>query len=104
MPMWAVILTSVIGSSGIASVVVACLNRHWSKQDKADTRIDALVEAQKVLMIDRVRHLGQTYIVANEISLADKEGLRAMYRAYKALGGNGHLETVMDEVENLRVT
>lgn len=103
MPVWVLILTAVIGSSGISSIVVACLNHYWAKKDKGDKRIDALMEAQMVLMVDRVRHLGRIYISEGEISLTDKEALKEMYAAYKALGGNGHLETVMAEVEQLRV-
>lgn len=97
------VVLAVIGSSGIASIVVALLQRHWSKRDKEDTRIDALVEAQMVLMVDRVRHLGREYIQDGYIALADKENLSNMYRAYKALGGNGHLETIMSEVDRLEV-
>ena len=97
------VLLAVIGSSGIASIVVALLQRHWSKKDKADTRIDALVTAQTVLMVDRVRWLGHKYIRDGYISINDKENLMAMYKAYKALGGNGNLETIMSEVDRLEV-
>ena len=61
------------------------------------------MEAQKVLMIDRVRYLGSSYIHDGGIALEDKENLSEMYQAYKALGGNGHLSTVMAEVERLPV-
>ena len=98
------ILLAVIGSSGVASIVVACLQRHWSKKDKGDERIDALVKAQQVMMIDRVRYLGKCYIEDGHIAIADKENLVGMYNAYKALGGNGHLETIMAEVDRLEVT
>ena len=57
----------------------------------------------KVLTVDRVRYLGRSYINAHSISLEDKENLQDMYRAYKSLGGNGHLETVMAEIERLPV-
>lgn len=97
------IVLAVLGSSGVSTVVVALLQRHWSKKDREDSRIDALVTAQQVMMIDRVRHLGQKYIEAGQISLPDKENITAMYHAYKALGGNGHLETVMSEVNRLEV-
>ena len=97
------ILLAVIGSSGVASIVVALLQRHWSKKDKEDGRIDALVKAQQVMMIDRVRYLGKCYIDDGHIALADKENLAAMYAAYRALGGNGHLETIMAEVNRLEV-
>ena len=54
-------------------------------------------------MIDRVRYLGSSYIHDGGIALEDKENLSEMYQAYKALGGNGHLSTVMAEVERLPV-
>ena len=97
------ILLAVIGSSGIASIVVALLQRHWQKKDKGDARIDALVTAQQVLMVDRVRYLGRCYIRDGHISLEDKENVRGMYNAYKALGGNGNLETIMNEIDRLEV-
>lgn len=97
------IMIAVLGSSGVASVVVACLQHHWQKKAAADTRIDALVAAQQVLMVDRIRHLGRGYIQAGYIGLPDKENLAGMYKAYKALGGNGHLDTIMGEIDRLEV-
>lgn len=94
------IVAACLGSSGLTAIVLAVLQRKWSCQDKQD----ALVAGLKVLTVDRVRYLGRSYIKAQSISLDDKENLEDMYRAYKALGGNGHLETVMDEVERLPVT
>lgn len=89
--------------SGVSSVVIALLQRKWAKQDKHDERVDALVDANKVLMIDKVRHLGKKYIADGEIHLEDKENLQEMYDAYKRLGGNGHLDMVMSEVNHLKV-
>lgn len=104
------IIVAVLGSSGLSAIVVALLNRHWARQDQnsvdtvalAQTQ-KALVQAQKVMMVDRVRFLGQKYIDAGEITLADKETLEDMHTAYKGLGGNGHLDTVMAEVEELPI-
>jgi hypothetical protein len=103
MPTWAAILIGVCGCTGIFNLVTVILQHRWSRQEKKDERIDALVEAQMVIMVDRVRFLGRAYIKEGRISLSDKENLHGMYRAYKVLGGNGHLETVMDEVDNLEV-
>lgn len=89
--------------SGISSIIIVLLQRKWAKQDRHDERVDALVDASKVQMIDRVRWLGREYIKAGEIHLEDKENLREMYAAYKRLGGNGHLDTIMDEVDHLKV-
>ena len=96
-------LIGAVTGSGVCGVVIACLQRKWAKEDKHDERVDALVDANKVLMIDKVRSLGKTYIAAGEIHLEDKENLQEMYDAYKRLGGNGHLDMVMSEVNHLKV-
>lgn len=98
-----VALIGAVSGSAVGAIVVACLQRKWAKQDKHDERVDALVIANKVLMVDRVRCLGKHYIADGEIHLEDKENLIEMYNAYKKLGGNGHLETVMYEVKSLKV-
>lgn len=90
--------------SGVMAILLAALNRKWAKADKHDEKMDAVVDGLKVLTVDRVRYLGKCYISEQEISLEDKENLEEMYRAYKALGGNGHLTTVMDEVERLPIS
>ena len=85
------------------AIVLAACQRKWAKEDKHDDKMDAVVNGLKVLTVDRVRYLGKSYISDREVSLEDKENLEEMYRAYKSLGGNGHLETVMAEVERLPV-
>jgi hypothetical protein len=96
-------LIGAVTGSGVSSIVVVLLQRKWAKQDKHDERVDALVDATKVQMIDRVRWLGKQYISDGQIHLEDKENLIEMYNAYKRLGGNGHLETIMSEVNHLKV-
>lgn len=99
---------------GTMTIALEWFRRRWKKQDEKEAKskvdvndmsnkIDALVDANKVIMVDRVRYLGQNYIVAKKISLESKENLNEMYKAYKALGGNGHLETVMYEINRLEV-
>lgn len=106
MAMTEIILTLVaalLGSTGVSTVVVACLNHRWSKKDKKNALMDALVEAQQVVMLDRIRYLGEKYIAAGEIRLADKLNLKAMYKAFKKLGGNGDADPIMEEVDRLPV-
>ena len=81
----------------MTAIAQAILQRRWAKSDKQD----ALVAGLKVLTVDRVRYLGRCYILDGKISLEDRENLEDMYRAYKGLGGNGHLETIMAEVRKL---
>ena len=96
-------LLSALTGTGVSSLVIALLQRKWATRDHRDTRVDALVAANKVLMIDKVRFLAKKYISQGQIHLEDKENLLEMYRAYKALGGNGHLDTVIGEIHNLKV-
>ena len=93
-------LLACVGSSGLTAIILALLQRRWSKADKRD----AVVAGLKVLTVDRVRYLGKCYIADGKITLEDKENLQDMYRADKDLGGNGHLETVMAEVNHLPIT
>ena len=96
--MWEV-LTACACSSGLTGLVLALLQRHWSKQDKQDSIVNAL----KVLTLDRVKHLAKCHIKDGYIDLGDKETMQDMHRAYKALGGNGHLDTAMAAVEKLPI-
>lgn len=92
-----------LGGGGVSAIVVACLNRRWQKSDKQASELANVVTAQKLIMLDRVRYLGKNHIKDGYISLEDKETLIEMHKAYKALGGNGHLDTVMEEVEHLPI-
>lgn len=93
------IVIACLGSSGLTAIVLAILQRRWSCQDKQS----AIVAGLKVLTVDRVRYLGRCYILDGKISLEDRENLEEMYTAYKSLGGNGHLETIMAEVRHLPI-
>ena len=93
------LLSVSLGSGGVAAIILALLQRKWAKDD----RVDALVAAQKVIMIDRVRYICKQHIAQGEICLEDKETIKEMFDAYKALGGNGHLNTIMAEVDKLKV-
>ncbi len=96
------ILGAGIGS-GIMMIFHAILQRRWQRQDKSEEKMDAQTEALKVIMVDRVKCLGREFINQRYISLDDKETIKEMYHAYKRLGGNGHLETLMDEINRLEV-
>ncbi len=104
-----VILNLIIGllgagiGSGIMVIVQMVIQRKWQLEDRSSEKMDAQTTALKVIMIDRVRHLGREYIQQGYITLEDKETLKEMYDSYKALGGNGHLLMLMTEVNKLEV-
>ena len=100
------VLIGILGAgigSGVMSIVLACLNRRWTKEDKHDEKFNVIINALKVIMIDRVRYLSKKYVDAGQVTFADKENLEEMHDVYTALGGNGHLDTAMAEVEKLKV-
>ena len=90
------ILVAALTGSGVSSIVITVLQRHWQKQDKEDNRLDAVVNAEKLIMIDHVKRSAKRFIRSGKISLEEKEHLHEQYDAYKALGGNGHLDTTMN--------
>lgn len=73
------------------------------REDKQTTKL--VVEAQKVTMVERIRYLCVCYLSHpdKKIDLEEKEQMRKMHKAYKALGGNGDLDTVIGEVEKMEV-
>lgn len=110
---------------GLLTFILALLQRSWAKKDKREAKeennaeaalkrvedkLDKVVEAQtivsdaqKVIMVERIRYLGLCYIGQKRIDIFDKEQIKKMHKSYKALGGNGDLDTVMDEIEKLPV-
>lgn len=114
---WVTVVVAVIGSGATASLVTFLtdvIKRRWKKQDEAvkitperidamEAKLDAVVKALKVFATDKIRYLGLCYVGAKGITLEEKETLHEMHDAYEALGGNGHLDTVMDEVDKLQV-
>lgn len=65
-------------------------------------QIEALVEADRVVLLDRIRHLGQSYIQKGEISFDDRRIFHMMHDAYHdGLGGNGDADLVVEAVDDL---
>lgn len=96
-------LIAAVSSSGVTGLVLAVMQRRWKQRDEKDDTLTAIVNALKVLMVDRVRHLGGVYVANRGITLEDKENLKEMKQAYAELGGNGHLDVIMHEVDRLPI-
>lgn len=59
-------------------------------------------EALRLMMLDRILHLGSHYIQDGAITLDDRRRLHAMHDCYHdGLGGNGDAKLVMDAVDEL---
>lgn len=69
--------------------------------------IEALVEAQRYVLYDRIRFLGQKYIAAGEVDMEDRRILHLLHAVYhgdethRGCGGNGDLTLLMQDVDKL---
>lgn len=111
------IFLSFLGSGTASAVILAVLNRYWKKKDEKEAKnsvtpemitnlegkIDKCVNAQRVIMKDRIRYLGTCYIYAGEISIDDKSTLHEMHDVAEDLELNGSLDVVMGEVDSLPI-
>lgn len=69
-----------------------------------EKQISALTESQRYATYDRIRYLGQRYLDAGEIDFDDRRVFNQLHDSYhNKLGGNGDLDKLMEEVNNLRL-
>lgn len=87
-------VVAVIGSGGTTAIV-----QHFLSKTKPDPMRDGV----KLLMQDKIEQLGIVYCQRGEISWAQKKYIHACYNAYKSMGGNGDVEELMNDIDNLRV-
>ena len=79
------------------------------KNQEIDDRLTTLesavkvqMQAQKLILLDRILYLGKCYIKEGEISFDDRRRLHEMHDCYHTgLGGNGDADLVMDAVDAL---
>lgn len=107
------ILIAIIGGILGGSAVAALINqigegvrqRRKHKYDNDDGQIEemeALKQGLKWVLYDRIRFLGQSYIVEGRIDFDDRRILNEMHNSYhQGLGGNGDLDNLMAEVNRL---
>ena len=68
--------------------------------------VGVLVEADRTILYDRIKHLGKSYLARGYITVEELEDLNLMHEVYhnkEKLGGNGFLDTLMHTVRELEV-
>ena len=74
--------------------------KQWEKD--MEDKVNALVNADKYILFDRIRYLGQRYVADNEVDFDDRRILNQMHDVYhNELGGNGDLDELMKAVNTL---
>lgn len=107
----ALLLTGAAGAAGIKlleSVIIWLLNRRAARHDgktaqdkQQDVELAALKDALRVILFDRLRYLGKSYVHDGAVDYDDRRNLHKMHAAYHGLGGNGDLDTLMRDVDAL---
>lgn len=88
-------------SSGALSTLVSALFNMWQSRKKEK---DGVRAGMKMLLYDRIKHLGKSYIERGFITTDELEDLTEMHNIYhNELDGNGFLDTVMKNVKALPI-
>lgn len=94
------IIIAVIGS-GALSALISGLFTVYSNRKKKD---DGVRSGVRILLYDRIKHLGNVYINSGSVTGDAYEDLLSMHEAYHELGGNGYLDRIMADVGKLKRT
>ena len=74
--------------------------KQWEKD--MEDKVNALINADRYIMFDRIRYLGQKYVAEKEVDFDDRRILNQMHNVYhNELGGNGDLDKLMKAVNTL---
>lgn len=74
--------------------------KQWEKD--MEDKVNALINADRYIMFDRIRYLGQKYVAEKEVDFDDRRILNQMHDVYhNELGGNGDLDELMKAVNAL---
>lgn len=68
--------------------------------------VGVLVEADRTVLYDRIKHLGKSYIARGYVTLEELEDIDQMHTVYHdqdKLGGNGFLDALMKAVHGLKI-
>ena len=107
--------TALVG--GIFTLLQWRLERKAAREDAGLTRqgqeltelkrlVRVLVEADRTILYDRIKHLGKSYIARGFITVEELEDIDLMHTVYHdkyKLGGNGFLDALMKTVHTLEV-
>lgn len=92
------IILAILGSSALASLISGIISLIANRK-KQETGVEAGV---RILLYDRIKHLGIKYITRGYITHDEYEDLELMHNVYhNSLNGNGFLDNIMEQVNRL---
>jgi hypothetical protein len=107
--------TALVG--GIFALIQWKLTRKAAREDRAaevstqelrelKRLVGVLVEADRTILYDRIKHLGKSYLARGYLTVEELEDIDLMHTVYHdkdKLGGNGFLDALMRTVHDLEV-
>ena len=108
-----VLLSGAFGAAVIKMIdglLQFALQRRAKKQDngkkeKSDVekRIDAIAECIMATTLDRLQYLCKFYVNEGHVDIDDRRRLHIIHEKYKGLGGNGDVDDLMKQVNELPI-
>lgn len=88
------VLVAIIGSGGMTAIVQHLINK---------SKDDPVKDGVRLLMQDKIEFLATKYCQEGEITWQAKKYINSAYHTYKALGGNGDIAELMEDLNALKV-
>lgn len=76
-------------------------DREEKEKSDLEKKVDNLQCGVMAMMLDRIQYLCKSYIKDGEVDFDDRKRLRLMHTAYHNNGGNGDLDLLMQQVDEL---
>ncbi len=93
------VLIAIISSGVLVTILNFVLNLIKDWYD----RKNGLRAAMRILLDEKLCHLGEKYLEQGEITQEQLKVFVKMHQAYRSLGGNGYHKTLMKKIENLPI-
>ena len=94
------IIIAIIGSGALSAAISGVFQLLAKKNEKKTASGKALL----ALLWDSTDQLGKRYIEEGSITTDELHRILTIFEAYKGLGGNGYMDTLIDNVKRLPIS
>lgn len=100
------ILQLLITATGgaLVALVGSLILWRWNRKAQKEDKDDDIRAGLRILLYDRIKFLGKSYISRGWVTAEELEDLISMHKIYHDnLKGNGFLDSLMDQVKRLPI-
>ena len=99
---WIGYICGIIGMGGIVSTYVnKKIKKVEDRQECQKSKQSAIEKGVQALLRSQIITMYNKYIVIKSVPIYERENLEHLYIEYKALGGNGVIESLMEKLNAL---